>query len=153
MYRLKSGSILPGKGIGPFRLGMTFNEVTGQVSQYKQRELANASQIICENVKIWIDHQTDLVSQILVYGSFDGTFDGWLSVGKTLADALEKGYSYHEELGAYMLDGIEGLCMELEDDCDLDDDAPWDERTAPITRISVYPVDESALFSSGRSEI
>lgn len=143
MNEPKTVSILPGQGIGPLRLGMTFDEVAEQIGSYDQRELANATQLICENIKIWIDHQTDCVSQILAYGSFEGTFDGWLTLGMTLADAVKKGYSYHEELGVYMLDGVDGMCVELNDDCDLDDDAPWDERSAPITRISVYTAEES----------
>lgn len=135
--------ILPGKGSGPLRLGMTFDEITEQIGPYDQRELANATQLICENIKIWIDHQTDRVSQILAYGSFEGMFDGWPTLGMTLADVEKKGYSYHEELGVYLLDGSDGMCMELDDDCDLDDDTPWDERSAPITRISVYTAEES----------
>lgn len=133
--------ILPGQGIGPLRLGMTFDEITGQIGSYDQRELANATQLICETVKIWIDHRTDRVSQILAYGSLEGTFDGWLTLGMTLADAVKKGYSYHEELGVYMLDGVDGMCVELDDDCDPDDDAPWDEQSTAITGISVYTVE------------
>jgi len=135
--------ILPGRGIGPLRLGMTFDEIAEQIGSYDQRELANATQLICENIKIWIDHQTDRVSQILAYGSFEGTFDGWLTLGMTLADAVKKGYSYREERGVYMLEGVEGMCVELNDDCDLDDDAPWDEQSAAIARISVFPKEES----------
>ena len=139
MNELKTVSILTGKGIGLLRLGMTFDEIVEQIELYDQRELANATQLICENIKIWIDHQTDCVSQILAYGSFEGAFDGWLTLGMTLADAVKKGYSYHEELGVYILNGVDGMCLELDDDCDLDDDTPWDELSAAITRISVYP--------------
>lgn len=143
MNELKTASILPGKGIGPLRLGMTFNEIVEQIGPYDQRELANATQLICENIKIWIDHQTDCASQILAYGSFEGAFDRWLTLGMTLADAVKKGYSYHEELGVYLLDGVDGMCLELDDDCDLEDDAPWDELSAAIARISVFPREES----------
>ena len=143
MHDLKIGSILPGEGIGPLHLGMTFHEATGQIGSYELRELANATQIICENFKIWIDHATDRVAQILAHGSFEGAFDGWLVLGMTLSDVVKRGYSYHEELGVYMLDGVDGMCMELEDDCALEDDTPWDERAVPIARISVYSAEES----------
>lgn len=143
---IKKGPIIPGEGIGWIRLGMGFQEVTDRIDQYSRRELANATQIICENVKIWFDRETDCISQILVSGSFEGLFDGWLGLGMTLADIAAKGYSCYEKLGVYKLGELDGICLELDGEgCDLDDDAPWDEQTVPIARISVYPSGEAEV--------
>ena len=135
MFYLKDGNIIPNEGIGELKLGMSFREVTELVKEYDVRDLSVCDVIECGDVRIWIDRKTDSAIQILVEGEFKGKYADKIGIGSTLTDVKNLlNASWHEDLDAYYIDGVEGMCLELGD---TDDEYDWDELAAPIVYISV----------------
>lgn len=64
-------------------------------------------------------------------------------IGSTLRDVEKYIGNYTPVYYTYELEGIKGICFELEDT----DTEPWDERTAPIEWIFVYEPDDAEKAS------
>ena len=138
MYKLKNGDIIPKQGIGNLMLDMTFDEVKSIVKDFEIDERSGAFVVVCEDVKLWIDNETMKCTQILVTGDFTGKFNNIIGIGSTLGDIVKLGYEWYDDLFAYYIKGIDGICFELADIDDDEDNDEWDELTVPIAHISVF---------------
>lgn len=140
MFSLGNGEIVPGERIGDIRLGMCFKELRQIVGEFEIRDLADYEVIVCADIKIWVSKERDEATQILVQGGFKGKYMDMIGLGSTLTDVqnLLKA-TWHEDLDTYVIDDAPGMCFELGDS---GDDTYWDEMTAPIEYISVFPIEE-----------
>lgn len=87
---------------------------------------------------VWIDKEQDKVTQILVNNGFKGESAGLIGLGSTLNDIKRLlNRSYYEELYVYYIEGVSGICFDLDDSSD-DEDNDWDEFNAPIDYIAVF---------------
>jgi len=134
MFKLKNGDIIPKQGIGNFMLGMTFDEIKSMVDDFCIEEHRNVFIVVCDNIQFWIKNETKKCKQILVTGDFSGKFNDIIGIGTTLDDIEKLGYEWYDDLDAYFIKGIDGICFELADT----DEEVWDELTAPIAHISVF---------------
>ena len=128
--KITNGEIIPGIGIGKFKLGMSRSEITSMFgSDYKERELGIGSQIITENALFWFCENS--LTQIGVTKGFEGKYNN-IGIGSTLTDV--KKYFGDYEYNCYTYNPIckKGICFELKD---VDD---WEELTAPIEWIFVF---------------
>ena len=137
MYSLKEGDILPGTGIGVLRLGASFDQLRETIKDFETRDLPDYTLIVCTNVKIWVSKEKDAATQILVFGDFQGKYAGCIGIGSTLSDVRAwLGQSWHDDLDVTILDKVPGMGFELGSS---DDEYEWDELTAPIECICVFP--------------
>lgn len=143
MFYLRDGEVVPGKGIGPIRLGMTSEQVRDLVDEFTIEDLDDHYIFVAGDVQIWMNKAQNKVTQIMVFGDFKGRYAGVIGVGSTLEDVesiLKK--DWYEELDAYFIKDVPGICFQLTDDAD---DA-WDEnedyeifeRKAPIGYLSIF---------------
>ena len=96
------------------------------------------SLIVAGDVQVWVDKKTDEATQIMVHSGFEGKYAGTIGIGSTLNDVrILLNMTWHEELYVYILDQAPGMCFELGDSSD-DDEEEWDELRASIDYISVY---------------
>lgn len=136
MYILEVGNILPAQGIGAFSLGMSYNQIMELTKDFEIEELDNSFIIICADVKLWIDKDSEKCTQILVQKDFKGKYHGSIGIGSTLADINRLGLEWYEDLDAYFIRDIEGICFEIADTENTDD--KWDEKQMPIAYIAVF---------------
>ncbi len=80
----------------------------------------------------WIDKSQTSVTQIMVFGEYDGKFLEKIGIGSTLSDLNHLGIGWIKEDYIYKLPEYPGICFELED---IDE---WNELEAPIEFISIY---------------
>ena len=136
MFYLEYGDIIPGKGIGKLRLGMSRAQVEETIKEYTVDARCATDVLMCGDVQIWVHKEKDAVTQILVEGSFKGKFAGIIGIGSTLSDVQNLLHlEWYDDLDATHLKGVPGICFEL---VDTDDEYDWDELTAPIEYISVF---------------
>ena len=137
MYKLKNGEIIPGKNIGMFYLGWSFNQLkTALNHKFEIEKRSRCFVVKTECIWFWLDDGQEKVFQIRVQEPFEGKFLGEIGIGSTLLDVENKAGEWREELDVYILNNYKGICFELRDIDDFDDD--WDELTALINAISVY---------------
>ncbi len=137
--KITEGELMPGVGIGDYRIGMKKRDLLKKLgNDYKERDLGGGeSRINLENASIWLD-QNDTVSQVGVTKGFEGMYDNTVKIGSTLKEIQEKYGGYREEYADYIINGIEGMCFELEDTGECEE---WDELTAPIEWMFIYRVE------------
>lgn len=133
---LSRGEIEAGIQIGDFVLGLKredfFKEIEESLNNWKNGDGGWVYSF--ENFRLWFDADGYLKQIGVTKGFLDG-YNG-INIGSTLQDVIKIYGSYKEEYGDYLLPNIDGICFELEDVDDYDDD--WDELTAPIEWIFVY---------------
>lgn len=133
---LSRGEIEPGIQIGDFVIGSKkediLKEIDESLNNWKNGDGGWVYSF--ENFRLWFDDDGYLKQIGVTKGFLDG-YNG-INIGSTLQDVIKIYGSYKEEYGDYLLTDIEGICFELEDAEDYDDD--WDELTAPIEWIFVY---------------
>lgn len=140
MFTLGKGSILPGKGVGPIRLDMTYEDIRKIITEYEIEDRDISNVLICGDVMVWIDKKKNRTTQILVYGTFQGKYEDKIGIGSTLADVENSLHTtWHENLDSYLLDHVSGMSFELGDS---GNDTYWDEMTAPIETISIFHATE-----------
>ena len=135
MFYLNNADIIPGKSIGEFYLGMCFADIQKRVHDFKIEDGETCDILMCGDIRFWVDKEKDSCFQILVEGDFTGKYDNKIGLGTTLKDINKMGLEWYEDLDAYFIKGIDGICLELGD---TEDDEEWDELSAPIETISVY---------------
>lgn len=136
MFYLCSGEIVPEKGIGSLKLGMSSEEIRSVISDFEIEHIETSSVFICGDVRIWVDKEMDRCTQILVKNGFKGKYNNKIGLGMTLTDINKMGWEWYEDLDAYFIKEISGICFELADA--EDDDDEWNELTAPIVYITVF---------------
>ncbi|MEH7484568.1 hypothetical protein V7157_26535 [Neobacillus drentensis] len=137
MDKLKNGEIIPGKNIGTFHLGWTFKQLkTALNDKFEIEKRSRCFVVKTDCIWFWLDDKQEEVFQIRVQEPFEGKFLGEIGIGSTLLDVENKAGEWQEELDVYILPNHIGICFELRDIDDFDDE--WDELTAPINAISVY---------------
>lgn len=141
--KITDGPIVPAVGIGNIKLGMTKAELTDKIGEsFKEKKLGIGCRLDIENAAFWTG-EDGRVWQIGVRGDFKGKFRDTIGIGSTLRDVEKYIGNYAPVYYTYELEGIKGICFELEDI----DTKPWDERTAPIEWIFVYELDNAEKAS------
>lgn len=134
--RIQDGPIIPGVGIGNIQLNISKKELINIIgNSYKEQKLGIGYKFDIENASFWLG-EDNCVYQIGVRGEFNGKFKEVIGIGSTFRDVKKYVGNYTYEYYTYNLDGIKGICFELEQPCDLDEE--WDELTAPIEWIFVF---------------
>lgn len=106
---------------------------------YENENRSNCIVIKTETLWFWID-DNELVYQIRAYNGFCGTFGEKIGIGETLKDVeIFFGKCIYEDY-VYLISSIPGICFELKDVNDLDDE--WDEMNASIESIYVFAVNQ-----------
>ncbi|MCH5268464.1 MAG: hypothetical protein J1E62_08985 [Lachnospiraceae bacterium] len=142
--KIENGEIIPGVGIGEFKIGMSKEELLEILGDdYTESYLSGVDwKLDIENAAFWI-HKHYGVRQIGVWGDFKGSYKGSVKIGTTLSEIQEMFGAYEEAGGIidaiYEIVGVDGMCFELDD---LDDWDDWDELIAPINVIFVYRIEE-----------
>ncbi|GHU74117.1 hypothetical protein FACS1894188_01410 [Clostridia bacterium] len=140
MFFLKSGNIIPSERIGVIKLNMTFEEVIKIVDEFEIEDLPVSSVVVCGDVKIWVNKEKNTVTQISVYGSFEGKYADKIGIGSSLDDVTNLLHSgWTEDLYVYFINGVQGMCLEHGDTEDENtEDVEWNENTALIKVISIF---------------
>jgi len=136
MFYLKNAEIIPGKSIGVFKLGMSFDDIKRITKDFEVDERETCDVLICGDISFWVDREKDSCYQILVENDFQGRYDNKIGLGMTLSEINALGLEWYEDLDAYFIKDVSGICFELADAENEDDE--WDELTTPITYITVY---------------
>lgn len=134
--KIKDGSIIPGVGISNIKLGISREALLNIIGDsYEEENLNPGSILIIENAKFWIASDGK-VDQIGVEKDFRGKYENIIGIGSTMSDVKKYFGDYVDIYDTYEIKNIDGMCFELEDVKDYDDE--WDELTAPIEFIYVY---------------
>ena len=125
-------------GIDSYSLGAEFADIEHLLAvDYERKELEEAYIITSKNYRLWFDKPEDKISQIGVSGPYSGKFKGVIGIGSTLRDVVKHIGNYKEEFDVYLLPEYPGICFELEDDPDIENDE-WIELDTPIEHIYVF---------------
>ena len=134
--KIKDGPIIPGVGISNIKLEIGREELLSIIgNEYEEENLDPGSIISIENAKIWIADDGK-VDQIGVGKDFHGKYKNIIGIGSTMLDVKRYFGDYVNIYCTYEIKNIDGMCFELEDVEDYEDE--WDELTAPIEFIYVY---------------
>ena len=157
MFYLCDGDIIPGEGIGLFKLDMSREDVENiiNVKGYKLDKGKLYNIYDCGDVEIWFDG--DRIYQISVFGDFKGKLLGELGIGSYLADIEKKLNAVSiDNVYVEVFDEMKGICFELSeeehDEADLYEGEVyfrWRKSNLPIARISVYPAEEHVIIQQG----
>ena len=133
---MKDGTIVPGKGIYPFVIGMLREALIALLDdEYNIENRMDGTFVLSvKNAKFFFN-KGDRLYQIGVTQGFEGKFEGNIGIGNTLTDILKAYEGYFEEYDMYMIKGVDNLSFELGD---TDDEEEWNELEAPIEWIWVY---------------
>lgn len=132
--------IIPGRSIGNICLDdseMTLlSKIEGEYIKEKRSESSCVYHF--HSTKVWIDRESKRVYQITVGKGFNGYFQDSISIGSKFYELKKFGHVYceNEIIPVYMIDGIDGICFELDDDETIDDKYDIDEKR--IAWISVF---------------
>jgi hypothetical protein len=133
--KILEGDILPGIGIGNFKLGITRDELLSRLGDdYMQRESGEGGIIDIGNASFWIGND-GRVNQIGVSGDFKGKYKEVMGLGTIAEDVKKYVDDYVEVWDGYELENVRGICFQLGD---AGDDSYWDEQKAPIEWIGVF---------------
>ncbi|MGG1517984.1 hypothetical protein ABE504_21385 [Paenibacillus oryzisoli] len=125
--------ILNGKSVGKYHLGWSLEKLKSELDESCNLEsLDNHFTLTSKNMKFWVLRDEDMVSQIMVFGEYDGKFLNEIGIGSTIFDLNKYSIQWAKEDYVYILPDYPGICFELED---IDE---WDENVAPIEFISIY---------------
>lgn len=139
MFFLQTGDIIPGKQIGLIEIGKDVSDLLELSDDFEVQELSDNQLYIGGDVQVWVDRTSKIIIQIMVYGSFKGTFMGEFGIGSLLGEIEESaGELSYEENGVYMFETRRGICFELEDIEGDWDSVTWFKHNAPIEYISVF---------------
>lgn len=138
MDRLSQGRIVPGERISSFRLGISWDELRQLLSgKYTIEQRHNRFVVKTPSMWFFINDMTRTVIQITVCGRFQGTMDGKVGIGSTLADlANSLGQWIHNGQAGYIVLTCPGIVFEL--DHPVFDDYVDPDPTAHIAYISIY---------------
>ena len=132
--KIENGPIIPGVRIGNVDLNITKNQLLEIIkNDYEEHFRENDLVIEIENAKFWIASDGK-VDQIGVGGDFKGKYKNIIGIGSTLSDVKKFIGDYINIYDTYEMEAEKGICFELED---IDD---WDEQKAPIEYIYVFRV-------------
>lgn len=85
MFELKAGDIIPGIGIGPFKLGADESTILQISSNFLISQPSDTSRIYTGNdIMIWVDLESGKIDQVLVEGSFQGKLLDKFGIGSYL---------------------------------------------------------------------
>ncbi|MFE4569820.1 hypothetical protein [Paenibacillus chitinolyticus] len=126
--------IINGVSVGPYQLGWRLQELEEKISisGFVEEELDKHYTITTNTLKFWVEKEQGEITQITVFGEYEGKFLGKIGVGNRLSDLNDLDIKWIKEDYVYKLPDYPGICFELED---IDD---WDELLAPIEFISIY---------------
>lgn len=84
--------INPNHGIDSFTLGTSLSNLLKQINdeQFTVHELDNAFVITCQYYKFWINKQSNLITQVMVYGCYDGKVLGRIGMKINMYTRLER---------------------------------------------------------------
>ncbi len=141
---MNSDTIVAGKTIAEYQLGMKQEELMQYIKgKYKTENRINTTVIYYSDFIFFVSDETQKVYQITVGNNFKGKFLGKIGIGSTLKDIEENIGKWNDELDVYIIPEHKGICFELKDIEDLDQE--WLEDKMPIEWISVYePKDNGA---------
>lgn len=133
---IKEGNIIPGKGICPFFLGMSSEEIISLInSEYSiERRIDGIFVLSVTNAKFFFNREKRLY-QVGVTTGFESKFEGNIGIGNTMADVQNLYEGYYEDCDIFLIKGIDKLSFELGD---IDDEDEWNELEAPIEWLWVY---------------
>lgn len=144
MFYLQHGDIIPAKGVGILKLGMSFEQITELMEDYQVEDLGEAWLVGGGDVQIWINKKKNAAYQIMVFGGFQGKFADTIGIGSTLGDVKEHlNLEWHDELDATVLDTVPGICFQPDDSGEdsegaVEEDYATYELKEPIGYISVF---------------
>ena len=135
-----NSDILPGRAIGCIRLGETEAEMLSKLGErYIKEDRSELCDVYhADFIKVWVSKSTGRVDQITVTKGFEGKLFGQIGIGSKLRDLRRFGEVYCEDthIFVYRIRGVDGVCVELEDDRSIDEDE--DEEEKRIEWISVF---------------
>ena len=156
VFELKTGEIIPGIGIGPFKLGANESTIFQISPDFSVREPCEGCRIYAgKDIMIWVDTENGKIDQILVKDPFQGKLLGRFGIGtffREIEEYLNEKVKVESEITCvYEFPSLPGVSFELED-VDVPDDVlianPYEEL-APIECISVYlPRQKDDSYSS-----
>ena len=132
-------SIIPGQSIGNFHLHDTEQEIISKMEgTYKKEERCSSYVYRSDSIMVWVDKKTKEAYQIAAGKGFHGYFKDGITIGSKLCDLKRMGNVFEENeiIPVIMIEGIAGICFEMEDDSSQDDEDDWDEKR--IAWISVF---------------
>ena len=139
MFFLQTGDIIPGKRIGSIEIGKDVSTLLELSHDFIVQDLSQNQLYIGGDVQVWVDKSKKIITQIMVYGSFKGTFMRKFGIGSFLGKIEEcTGELSYEEDYVYLFESQKGICFELEDIEDDWDSITWFKHNAPIEYISVF---------------
>ncbi|GGH61400.1 hypothetical protein GCM10008014_36800 [Paenibacillus silvae] len=109
------GKIINGKSVGCYQLGWTIQKLKEKISgDFTEESLAHHYTITTtKNIKFWIAKEKNIVTQIMVFGSYNGKFEDSIGIGSTISDLRQIGMNYSKEDYIYTLPDYPGICFEL----------------------------------------
>ncbi|MBR4081640.1 MAG: hypothetical protein IKK21_07650 [Clostridia bacterium] len=131
-------NIVPGRSIGEFCLHESREDVLSKISgKYTKEHRVGCDVYHLQHVSIWIDREKNQVDQITAREGFPGSFQDAITIGSKFRElkALGNVYCENDHVPVYMIEGIDGICFEMEDD-DIDEEFCEDEQR--IGWISVF---------------
>ncbi len=126
--------IINGVSMGSYHLGWGLQELKEKMKiiGFVEDELDNHYTLTTKDIKFWVEKEQKVITQITVFGKYEGKFLKKIGIGSRLSDLNVLGIRWVKEDYVYKLPDYPGICFELED---IDD---WDELAAPIEFISIY---------------
>ena len=108
-----NSKIEPGKGIGPFIIGMTESELFNLIpTNNPKRKVGNLYTTEFDSITFWVDSTTRKIVQIGVSGNFSGKLFDLIHLGnsvKNIEDAV--GTLKIDEEYQLKIDGLAGICF------------------------------------------
>lgn len=135
-------TIIPGQSVGNILLNESEAEMLEKLdASYEKEERGETCYVYhIEFMKIWVCKSTKRVYQITVGNGFEGILWNKIQIGSKLRElkklGLGKVYCENDIIPVYMIEGIDGICFELEDDFSLDEAEDEDEKR--LVWISVF---------------
>ncbi len=149
--KIQVGDVLPGIGIGDFRLGITKEELLGVIgNDYVKRQGSSAEIIEIENATFWVSGD-ERVQKIEVRDDFIGKYKNLIGLGSTLEDVRKYVENYVEVDYTYELESTGEIYFVLVKDGEEisrrfydenGDNEELDELKIPIGAIGVFLEDE-----------
>lgn len=113
--------IIPGKRIGKYSLGMSFEELKNTLSSeninHETERISLGQKVLTDNIEFWIEG--DIVTQITVQNEFRGKLLGCIGIGSSLKDLKNQIGSYKQSdleiVPTYEIEKLPGICFEIDD--------------------------------------